>query len=97
VDGPAPQRSRQTQSNENHHLAKVRVAGSNPVFRSIIAGQKRCSNPLPDELLAPALTFAVDVSGFDQIGNDALRCGIGDVEQYSSVLNPNAGISGCHQ
>src|SRR5580700_11216782 len=26
-----------------HHLAKVRVAGSNPVFRSITAGQRRFS------------------------------------------------------
>jgi hypothetical protein len=25
---------------EKHHLAKVRVAGSNPVFRSIVAGQR---------------------------------------------------------
>ena len=28
---------------EKHHLAKVRVAGSNPVFRSILAGQSRFS------------------------------------------------------
>ena len=30
---------------ENHHLAKVRVAGSIPVFHSIVAGQKRFFNP----------------------------------------------------
>jgi hypothetical protein len=35
VDGTASQRTRPTQRYENHHLAKVRVAGSNPVFRSI--------------------------------------------------------------
>ena len=29
---------------EDHHLAKVRVAGSNPVFRSIVAGQRRFFN-----------------------------------------------------
>jgi hypothetical protein len=29
------------------HLAKVRVAGSNPVFRSIVAGQGRCFGPDP--------------------------------------------------
>ncbi len=27
---------------QNRHLAKVGVAGSNPVFRSKIAGQGRC-------------------------------------------------------
>jgi len=30
---------------ENTHLAKVKVAGSNPVFRSIVAGQGRFFNP----------------------------------------------------
>ena len=34
MDGAARQGTRQTQTDENHHLAKVRVAGSNPVFRS---------------------------------------------------------------
>ena len=34
MDGLALQKSRQTQTDEIHHLAKVRVAGSNPVFRS---------------------------------------------------------------
>ena len=28
-----------------HHLAKVRVAGSNPVFRSIVAGRVAFFNP----------------------------------------------------
>jgi hypothetical protein len=41
VDGAARQGARQTQTDENHHLAKVRVAGSNPVFRSIVAGQEK--------------------------------------------------------
>jgi hypothetical protein len=31
---------------ELKHLAKVRVAGSNPVFRSIIGGQKQFFQPL---------------------------------------------------
>jgi hypothetical protein len=43
VDGPALQRSRQTKWDENHHLAKVRVAGSNSVFRSILAGRRHFS------------------------------------------------------
>ena len=30
---------------ENHNLAKVRVAGSNPVFRSILAGQTQFFDP----------------------------------------------------
>ena len=34
MDGVSPQETRQTQTNKNPHLAKVRVAGSNPVFRS---------------------------------------------------------------
>jgi hypothetical protein len=29
----------------NHHLAKVRVAGSNPVFRSIVTGQSSLFQP----------------------------------------------------
>ena len=41
VDGAAP---RETHRDENHHLAKVRVAGSNPVFRSICAVQRRLFN-----------------------------------------------------
>jgi hypothetical protein len=36
VDGPAFQGTRRTQTDENHHLANVRVAGSNPVFRSAV-------------------------------------------------------------
>jgi hypothetical protein len=39
--GAAPQGTRRTQFHENHHLAKVRAAGSDPVFRSIGAGQGR--------------------------------------------------------
>jgi hypothetical protein len=39
MDGAAPWRTCRTLWDENHHLAKVRVAGSNPVFRSIGAGQ----------------------------------------------------------
>jgi len=34
VDGSALQGTRQIQWDKNHHLAKVRVAGSKPVFRS---------------------------------------------------------------
>jgi hypothetical protein len=45
VDGTALQGTYRTQTNENPHLAKVRVAGSNPVFRSIQAGQKRLFKP----------------------------------------------------
>src|SRR5208282_1011435 len=29
----------------NHHLAMVRVAGSNPVFRSILPGGRHCFDP----------------------------------------------------
>ena len=39
VDGAAHSGTRRTQTDENPHLAKVRVADSNPVFRSIGAGQ----------------------------------------------------------
>ena len=45
----------------------------------------------------PALPFAVDVPGFDQIGNDALRGALGDVEQCSDVSYANAGIPGDQQ
>ena len=41
MDGTAREGSRPHQQDKNHHLAKVRVAGSNPVFRSIVAGQRR--------------------------------------------------------
>ena len=37
--GAALQETRQTKTDESAHLAKVRVAGLNPVFRSIGAGQ----------------------------------------------------------
>jgi hypothetical protein len=40
VDGAARQGTRQTQTDENHHLAKVRVAGSNPAFRSQLLHQR---------------------------------------------------------
>ena len=40
VDGRPAQRNRQDALDELKHLAKVRVAGSNPVFRSIAAGQR---------------------------------------------------------
>ena len=46
VDGTARQGTGADPNDENHHLAKVRVAGSNPVFRSIVAGQKRFSSML---------------------------------------------------
>jgi hypothetical protein len=41
ADGAARQKTRQTKSDGFHHPAKVRVAGSNPDFRSIVAGQRR--------------------------------------------------------
>jgi hypothetical protein len=44
VDGRAARRTRRDVLDELKHLAKVRVAGSNPVFRSILAGQKRFLN-----------------------------------------------------
>ena len=40
MDGTACRGTGETQTDENHHLAKVRVVGSNPVFRSILAGQR---------------------------------------------------------
>jgi hypothetical protein len=39
VDGNAGTRTDRDLLDQIHHLAKVRVAGSNPVFRSIVAGQ----------------------------------------------------------
>ena len=45
VDGTAPHRARRTSTDEDPHLAKVRVAGSNPVFRSNGPGQGRFSTP----------------------------------------------------
>ena len=44
VDGGAAQRICLDAADELKHLAKVRVAGSNPVFRSIVAGQSGFSN-----------------------------------------------------
>ena len=41
MDEAARQWSRRTQTDVIHHLAKVMVAGSNPVFRSIVAGERR--------------------------------------------------------
>jgi hypothetical protein len=40
ADGSALRGTRQTHEDENHYLAKLRVAGSNPVIRSIRAGQR---------------------------------------------------------
>ena len=45
MDGRPAQRTRLDAVDEVKHLAKVRVAGSNPVFRSIIAGQGQFINP----------------------------------------------------
>jgi hypothetical protein len=42
--------------------------------------------------VATPLSFAVDVPGFDQIGDGALRCAFRDVEQYRDVSYPNPGI-----
>ena len=45
ADGTARQGSRVDYGDQIPHLAKVRVAGSNPVFRSILPGQGRFFNP----------------------------------------------------
>jgi hypothetical protein len=39
VDGTASEGTGHDPTDPIHHLAKVRVAGSNPVFRSILPGQ----------------------------------------------------------
>ena len=41
MDRTALRRSSQISADENRHLAKVRVAGSNPVFPAIVAVQGR--------------------------------------------------------
>jgi len=43
VDGRPAQKTRQDTADELKHLAKVRVAGSNPVFCSILPVQRRFS------------------------------------------------------
>ena len=45
VDRTARQWIRETHWDEKHYLAKVWVAGSNPVLRCIVAGQRWCFNP----------------------------------------------------
>jgi hypothetical protein len=45
MDGAALRKTGEPQTDENHHLAKVRVAGSNPVFRSNEAAQGQCVTP----------------------------------------------------
>ena len=40
MDGTAGQGTGWNPVDENRHLAKVRVAGSNPVFRSVLADTK---------------------------------------------------------
>ncbi len=45
MDEVALNGTRRTYTDENHHLAKVMVAGSNPGFRSIGAGQMQFFNP----------------------------------------------------
>jgi hypothetical protein len=44
VDEIALRGARQTETDENQYLAKVKVPGSDPVFRSIAAGQGRLIN-----------------------------------------------------
>jgi hypothetical protein len=44
VDATATQGTDRDIVDENHHLAKVRVAGSNPVFRSILPGRRHFFN-----------------------------------------------------
>ena len=41
MDGTASEGTGHDPADQIHHRAKVRVAGSNPVFRSIVAGQNR--------------------------------------------------------
>ncbi len=45
TDGHALRGTDRTQTDQSPHLAKVRVAGSNPVFRSIVPAQRRCFIP----------------------------------------------------
>src|SRR5580704_12407007 len=45
-----------------HHLAKVRVAGSNPVFRSIVAVQRRFCDPLVGTRDRPTAIWSPDGS-----------------------------------
>ena len=68
VDGAAPQATRQTQTYKNPHLAKKRVAGSNPVFRSILPGGRQLLN-LP---VGPSLSCALPCRSPFQA--DSQRC-----------------------
>ena len=45
MDGTARRETGVDIGDKNFHLAKVRVAGSNPVFRSIVAGRRHFFQP----------------------------------------------------
>ena len=62
VDGRPAQRTRQDTVDELKHLAKVRAAGSNPLFRSIAAGQRRFFNPESGESSLAAERLAAHAS-----------------------------------
>ena len=68
MDGQARHGSEADHNDEKHHLAKVRVAGSNPVFRSIVAGQIHFFNvdppcgQSPRVRLQPAARCAIALS-----------------------------------
>ncbi len=72
VDGTARQGSQAHRGDERQHLAKVRVAGSNPVFRSR-AGQGRFFNAAPH--LAGVLRFRPEVAAECRIDLWVLRFG----------------------
>jgi hypothetical protein len=61
MDGAALREIRQTYWDENPDFAKVRVAGSSPVFRSIAAGQGSFSTPL--RTLPKSFAFDPEVAG----------------------------------
>ena len=62
MDGGPAQRTAKDTMDELKHLAKVRVAGSNPVFRSILAGQKQFLNPLLGTQARPPWIVLPDAS-----------------------------------
>ncbi len=72
VDRTAPQGSGAHPQGENHHLAKVRVAGSNPVFRSILPGLGREEPQQRDGTEPPR---SPRPTGTDRPGEDAGSAG----------------------
>ena len=51
--------------------------------------------PLVDSVaVAPAVSFAFEESGFDEVDHDPLGCSFGDADCLSDVSEPDVGIVG---